>query len=417
MMRSAPVLNMVLKKRALKGKEDPDRIDERCGIAGRARPDGALIWIHAASVGEAQSALVLVDQLLQHAPSIHILVTTGTQTSAKRMKDSLPDRAIHQFMPLDHPDWTNRFLDHWQPDCVFWMESELWPNILNSIKARGIPAGLINARLSPRSYRRWKLIKGSISDLLNTFDIILTQSESDADNFKALGAKNVMSRGNLKYSAAPLPFDDGDFKKLQAAIGLRPVIVYASTHDGEEKIAAELHDLLVHTSPDLLTVIIPRHPQRGTQVADGIKAMGLNALLRSENKALPDTDTQIYIADTLGEMGLFYRVARIAYVGRSLSNDGGGGHNPLEPALLNCAVIHGKNIQNLRDIYDEMQSVNACIMAEDKDALTQKLAALLGDDEMVDGYIKRAREFSNTKVHVIDNVMNELKPILEDADI
>lgn len=417
MMRSAPVLNMVLKKRALKGKEDPDRIDERRGIAGRARPDGALIWIHAASVGEAQSALVLVDQLLQHAPSIHILVTTGTQTSAKRMKDSLPDRAIHQFMPLDHPDWTNRFLDHWQPDCVFWMESELWPNILNSIKARGIPAGLINARLSPRSYRRWKLIKGSISDLLNTFDIILTQSESDADNFKALGAKNVMSRGNLKYSAAPLPFDDGDFKKLQAAIGLRPVIVYASTHDGEEKIAAELHDLLVHTSPDLLTVIIPRHPQRGTQVADDIKAMGLNALLRSENKALPDTDTQIYIADTLGEMGLFYRVARIAYVGRSLSNDGGGGHNPLEPALLNCAVIHGKNIQNLRDIYDEMQSVNACIMAEDKDALTQKLAALLGDDEMVEGYIKRAREFSNTKVHVIDNVMNELKLILEDADI
>ncbi len=411
--RAKPLFNKVLAKRIAKGKEDAQRLDERRGIVTRDRPKGTLIWVHAASVGEAQSALILIETLLKANQTARILVTTGTRTSAARMETALPERAFHQFIPLDHPEWVARFLDHWKPDTAFWMESELWPNMLAAMKERNIPAALINARLSEKSMGRWRFVKNSIAELLSTFQIILAQSEHDAQNFRSLGAGHVIATGNLKYSASPLPYNEDDFKAIKGITGQRPTIVYASTHGGEEDIAASIHDILANAFPDLLTIIIPRHPDRGTAIQDTLAAKHTGVLAREQAMNLPDENTRIYIANTLGEMGLFYRLSDIVYVGRSLSNDGGGGHNPLEPALLNCAVLHGANIQNLQDIYNDMQAENACIAAQNAEDLAQKLEWLLSDAEERGNFINRARDFSNTKTHVIEDVMKHISPMLD----
>lgn len=412
--KSEPFLNGLLQKRLSKGKEDAERVEERKGASNLKRPEGMLIWLHAASVGEAQSALILVQSLLNQNPDIQVLVTTGTKTSAKRMETSLPDRAFHQFVPLDHPEWVSRFLDHWEPDAVLWMESELWPNKLLEIKARDIPAALVNARLSSKSLGRWKLVKNSIAHLLSAFDVILAQSEDDALNFRQLGAKNVISSGNIKYSAAPLPFDDRALTDLRAVIGNRPTIVYASTHDGEEEIIANTHGILENAFPDLLSIIIPRHPERGASIVEALEADHHGITLRDQNKALPDANTRFYIANTLGEMGLFYRLSEIVYVGRSLSKDGGGGHNPLEPALLNCAILHGKNIQNLKDIYANMQAANACISLDGSNDLAQRIEWLLSNDQERDAFIARAHEFASAQSHVVDTVLEHVLPLLEE---
>ncbi|MEZ5919450.1 MAG: glycosyltransferase N-terminal domain-containing protein [Alphaproteobacteria bacterium] len=200
---SETLLRAVLKKRVAGGKEDPARLNEREGVANWARPEGQLLWLHAASVGEAQSALILIEKLLALNPALHILVTTGTVTSAQLMEKKLPERAFHQFYPLDHPRWVTRFLDHWRPNMVLWMESELWPNMLSEIGKLSIPCALINARLSPRSYKRWRAFRHSAEALLRTFDVILTQTPQDKDYYDTLGAPQVIAAGNLKYSAHP----------------------------------------------------------------------------------------------------------------------------------------------------------------------------------------------------------------------
>ncbi|NCT41434.1 MAG: 3-deoxy-D-manno-octulosonic acid transferase [Alphaproteobacteria bacterium] len=415
MTQSEPLLNRLLRARVAKGKENAERLDERRGISAKPRPDGHVFWVHAASVGEAQSALILVHSIIKQTPDAHILVTTGTQTSAKHMEDALPARAFHQFIPLDHPQWVARFLDHWCPDAAFWMESELWPNMLSAIKARNTPAALINARLSKQSLARWRLVRGSIATLLSTFDVILAQSDDDAENFMSLGARDVVASGNLKYSAAPLGFDAKDLAMMRISVGARPVIVYASTHDGEESIAADLHGMLEAAYPDLLSIIIPRHPNRGAAILVALEADHHNVMLRGADKVQPDDNTSIYIADTMGEMGLFYRLGSIVYVGRSLSADGGGGHNPLEPAQLHCAVVHGKHVQNLADIYDDMQAHNACISVHDQDDLLQKLEWLLSDDAARDEYVRRAYDFANAKGHVIDIVLKHIQPIIDEG--
>lgn len=410
-----PLFNRLLTKRTAKGKEDAQRLDERRGIATLERPQGTLLWLHAASVGEAQSALILIKHLLSENTDIRILVTTGTRSSAKRMEEALPDRAFHQFIPLDHPEWVEGFLDHWKPDAAFWMESELWPNMLSAIKARSIPAVLVNARLSPRSLGRWKLVKNSIAELLSTFNVILAQSERDAENFHSLGANQAKATGNLKYSATPLPCDEADFKAIKGVVGQRPVIVYASTHAGEEEIAADIHAILENAFPDLLSIIIPRHPERGYDIEAELNKTHKGVIARGATKNLPSPDTRIYIANTLGEMGLFYRLSEIVYVGRSLSNDGGGGHNPLEPALLHCAVVHGANIQNLQDIYDDMQAHSACISVENAEELAQKIQWLLSNEDQKQAYISKAYEFAQAKSDVIDTVMEHVTPLIEEA--
>ncbi len=412
---SAPLLNRILQIRLGKGKEDPERINEKKAIISRPRPAGALIWIHAASVGEAQSALILIKHLLEHFPSAHILITTGTLTSATIMESKLPPNAFHQFYPLDHPTWVNRFLDHWSPNAVLWMESELWPNMLRAIKDRNIPSALINARMSKKSFKSWRKLTPIITPMLSTFNNILCQTEEDATLFKHLGAKNTLVTDNLKYSAQKLPSNSDELQEIRDATYNRPIWLYASTHAGEEKIACNIHQKLKADIPDLLTIIVPRHPERRDDILKTCSMPELNIILRTDDKVFPTDDTDIYIADTLGELGLFYRLAPIAVIGRSLSDDGGGGHNPIEAAQLGCVVLHGPNVQNLQDIFDEMDSANAAIPIDTEQHLYDKLHALFNNPDEVEEQQNIALTYSRQKVKIIDTVRDALQPILHEA--
>jgi 3-deoxy-D-manno-octulosonic-acid transferase len=410
---SAPVLGALLHFRLRRGKEDGMRIGERRGVASRARPHGPLVWIHAASVGEAQSALILLDSIKTRLAGAHVMVTTGTLTSAVLMERRLPAFAFHHFVPLDHPAYTARFLDHWHPDLALWMESELWPNMLHDIARRGIPAILLNARLSDRSFARWGFAPGFARQLLSAFSLILAQSKEDARRFESLGAANVAITNNIKYSASPLHVDDLAFSTLRLAVQERPLWVYASTHAGEEKLGCDMHKRLKEIWPDLLTILVPRHPERREDVAAACFESGLKFALRSQSLALPGPDDDIYIADTLGELGLFYALSPISMIGRSFSNDGGGGHNPVEAAQFGCAVLTGPNNQYQRGLYDGMAEHGAVLECKTPEDLFAHLRDLLANPGHLDEQRKKSRTFVENSDDVITLVLNALAPYLK----
>lgn len=412
-----PLFRSLLERRVKDGKEISVRILEREGISSRPRPAGPLIWVHAASVGESQSALILVTRLLRAYSKAHILMTTGTVSSAMLMEKKLPERTFHQFYPADHPDWVKAFLDHWQPNFVIWMESELWPNMLSEIGRRNIPAALVNARLSQKSFNRWLWIKNTAKEILGAFSLVLAQSDKEAERYKILGARNVTATGNLKYSAQPLPCNDQDLQILTASVSGRPLWVFASTHKGEEAMACRIHQHLKTALPELLTIIIPRHPERREEIAHICEQQKLQFILRGEEKSLPKENTDIYIADTFGELGLFYRLSPIACIGRSFSDDGGGGHNPIEAAQLNCAVLHGKNVQYQQDLYDEMNNKGAAAEIRDEADLRNMLLELLSYPGKSKSYQKDALNYARSKEKVIDVVLENLKPCLEQAGL
>lgn len=417
---SKPLLCSLLQKRLQAGKETLRSIDEKKAIITKARDENkSLIWLHAASVGEAQSALILIQTLINNYDEVNILITSGTITSAQLLEKNLPPNAIHQFYPLDHPDWVSSFLDHWRPDMSIWMESELWPNMLRQIDRRNIPAVLVNAHLSDKSYRFWKMLKRSARQILSLFDCILCQTEKDAVQFRSLvSTTDIVYTDNLKYSAAPLAHDSNSLSQMQGAFSGRPVWLYASTHKGEEEIACELHSRLKHDVPDLLTIIIPRHPQRSKEIEETLKKYTtLTVTFRGEEHALPKAETDIYVADTLGELGLFYRLAPIACIGRSFSDDGGGGHNPIEAMQLGCAVIHGPNVHNLQDIYDELDRHHAGINAETVEELQNSLMHYLTNEQDLAALQKKGLSLAQQKNNVIHAVMREITPILEKAGI
>ncbi len=405
---SAPALKILLNQRLKAGKEDERRLAERMGIPSKKRPSGRVFWLHAASVGEAQSALILINALLAANSDIHIVVTSGTLTSANLMESRLPDRAFHQFYPLDHPKWCESFLNHWQPDAVLWMESELWPNMLGAVKARRIPAVLVNARLSQRSFTRWSMAKGTVRDLLSAFTLILAQTPDDKTRFETLGHSHVVMSDNIKYSASPLPYNESALSALQAMTGSRPCWVYASTHDGEEALTCDTHKKLKETFPDALSIIVPRHPERRDAIADTVRAHGLSFALRSQSESI-DEATDIYIADTLGELGLFYKLCPAAVIGRSFSNDGGGGHNPIEAAQFGCAVLSGPNIQYQTDLFTSMENENAVTILQDKSDLAPALLSLYENPEQLIAMQDNAKRFANDKAHVIDTVLHFLQ--------
>ncbi len=409
---SGPVLKQLLARRSARGKEDPARLSERMGTPARLRPDGPLIWLHAASVGEAQSALILIDALLEAYPGLNILVTTGTVTSAELMEKRLPARAFHQYVPLDHPGWVSHFLNHWTPDAALWMESELWPNMLMAIQSRAIPCALINARLSDASYTRWKRLPGLARNILKSFQIILTQTDKDAQRYTSLGAQKAMATDNLKYSAPPLPYIEEDLNTLSKATHNRPLWVYASSHAGEEELAARVHMDLAEEFPDLLTIIVPRHPHRGVEIEDQLTIMGVTATRRTSDKTPPAHSTDIYIADTLGEMGLFYRLGKIVFVGRSFSHDGGGGHNLIEPAQLECTVLTGPNVQFQQQILDDMLDQDALLQVKTQTHLTGALRQLFSEPDYLQSQVEKAGAFARQKTHIIETVMTQLKPVL-----
>lgn len=411
---SGPALNALLNYRVFKGKELSSRVNEKRGITTRSRPNAALIWLHAASVGEVQSALIVIKKVAKLCPNASILVTTGTITSAKLIENKLPPNAFHQFYPLDHPVWVKRFFKHWKPDFVLWMESELWPNMLSEIKKNKTPALLLNAHMSDKSYKGWKKLPSLIGSMLSTFQIVLCQTETDKQRYEDLGAIKTNITDNLKYSAHALPVDKTALEALSTAQTKRPVWLYASTHTPEEKIACNIHKKLKHHIPDLLTIIVPRHPERRSSIKESCETTGLSLCFRGNEHKLPSLQDDIYIADTLGELGLFYYISPIACIGRSLSADGGGGHNPIEAAQHNCAILHGPNVQNLQQIFDEMHQADAALQCSDTDDLYQKLLSLFKNPEEVQDLQDKATNYANKKNGVIDVVMKEIIPLLDE---
>ena len=411
-----PLLELLLKSRLRRGKEDGPRLPERMGRPSRPRPPGRLVWVHAASIGEAQSAMILIEAMGKISSDIAVMVTTGTVTSASLMERRLPAFAFHQYAPLDNPLWVSEFLDHWKPDLALWMESELWPNMLLQLKKRNIPAVLVNARLSDTSYRNWSYAKDAARTIVQSFSLVLAQTEKDADYYRALGAANVVVSDNIKYSAQPLEHDALALSALKLSIGDRPVWVYASTHAGEESLACRVHKSLKETLPNLLTIIVPRHPQRREEIAGVCFENSAKYTLRSNNTALPAIDDDIYIADTLGELGLFYTLCDIAMIGRSFSDDGGGGHNPVEAAQLNCVVVTGPKNQFQRQLYDDMRSDDAVIEVQDERELGAVIGDLLLNEQKFADIKTRTSLFASRKAQVVDGVLEKIAPLLRDTE-
>lgn len=372
---ATPLVPYLLKRRLARGKEHPLRMDERRGEPTARRPAGTLVWVHGASVGELAAAIPLIARL--RADGVNILVTTGTVTSAAFAGDRLPRGTIHQFVPLDAPGFVTRFLDHWRPNLALLVESDLWPNMIMAARRREIPLIVVNGRMSARSFERWRYLPDTIEALLGRLDLCLVRTATDAERFAALGAPRITTTGNLKLDVPPLPVDEAKLKKLAAAIAGRPVIAAASTHLGEETAVIETQRRLKSTFRGLLTILVPRHPERGASIASAIAAAGLTSALRSHGQ-LPHAGTDIYIADTLGELGLIYRIAPIVFMGGSLIPH--GGQNPIEPAKFGAAILHGPHVANFADIYAALDGAKGAELVPDPDRLPVRVGALLKDD-------------------------------------
>ena len=402
---AAPLIRLVVTRRIRAGKEDPQRYRERFGEPGLARPDGPLVWVHAASVGESLSVLALVERIAAERPGLVILVTTGTVTSARLMRERLPPAVLHQYAPLDRLPWIRRFLDHWRPGLALWVESEFWPNTLSEVRARAIPLVLLNARVSAQSFAGWRRFPGISRRLLDRFDLCLPQSAGDRDRLAALGAARIGPPGNLKFAADALPADPAAEAAMRAAVGARPRWLAASTHPGEEEIVAAAHRILRQRVTDLLTLIVPRHPGRGPQIAQTLAGAGLAVRLRSRGEA-PDAATDIYVADTVGELGLFYRLAPIAFVGGSLVAH--GGQNLLEPAKLGCAVLHGPDMANFAAIVTEMREAAATETVGDAASIAAAVGRLLADESLRQERAAAAAEVARRKANILDAVTGAL---------
>ena len=369
---SAPLLRLMLRRRAATGKEVSGRLGERYGIEPAPRPDGKLLWLHAASVGEALSVLPVLAAL---PADIFTLFTTGTVTSARLLLQRLPEaglagRVMHRFVPLDVPAWVARFLDHWRPDLAAFVESEIWPNTLAACRARNIPSVLLNGRMSVRSAARWCHLPSFAAELIGGFAWIAAQSEEDARRLISLGGRHVEALGNLKFAAADLPVDGAELARLRDLLGDRPRWLAASTHPGDEEAVFDVHRGLAGAHPGLLTAIVPRHPERGAAIAAVLDGAPRRALGQ-------DPGGGVWIADTLGEVGLLYRLFPIVFMGKSFGS--GGGQNPLEPARLGCAVATGPATANFADAVTALRAAGGLAEVADPAALAMWVDAMLGD--------------------------------------
>jgi 3-deoxy-D-manno-octulosonic-acid transferase len=402
-----PLAPALIKRRLKLGKEDPARIGERRGLSRDVRPHGPLVWIHGASVGEVLAAAALIERL--RALNIRILLTSGTVTSAAIVAKRFPADIIHQYVPYDSPRYVARFLDHWRPSLALFIESDLWPNLILSSAARRVPMVLINGRMSQRSFPRWRRVVGTISALLDKFDICLAQSRTDAERFSALGCRNVVTTGNLKLDVPAPPADSAKLERLMALTRGRPVWVAASTHPGEEDILIEAHKTLSGFFPGLLTVIVPRHPDRGTSIARTIIAAGLKPALRSREE-LPTAATDIYVGDTMGELGLFYRLAGIVFMGGSLVEH--GGQNPIEAVKLGAAIVHGPHVFNFTDVYEALDRSGGARKLDDEHAIVEQVGQLLANPDSRDEMVAASAQVVEDLGGALERTLTALEPYL-----
>ena len=403
-----PLAPALLNWRRRRGKEDPRRMAERMGYPSVARPAGPLVWLHGASVGEGIALLPLVERLV--ARGLNVLVTSGTVTSATILADRLPAGALHQYLPLDIPGFLARFLAHWRPGLALVAESEIWPNMLRMVHEQGVPLMLVNARLSPRSFARWGKAPKVIGSLLSRIELCLAQTRDDAMRLQQLGAPNVEVSGNLKYDVPAPPYAQAALAQMTGAVGARPVWFAASTHAGEEDIILRVHQRLVQSFPDLLTILAPRHARRGPQIAQAAAGFGLPAALRSRGDQITP-GTQFYIADTMGEMGLFYRLASIVLVGKSLG-EARGGQNPIEPAKLGATVLHGPHVGNFMQVYQDLAAAQGAMEVADEAELEAALRLYFSDPALLRRSGRATQEAVERFGGATGRIMQALEPWL-----
>lgn len=408
---TSPFIPFYLEHREKKGKEIKDRLPERYGIASVQRPDAPLIWVHGASVGESLSALKLINQLISNNPHLHVLMTSGTVTSSQILKDKLGKQVVHQFMPLDHPKWVTRFLDYWKPDGMIWLESEIWPVLFREAERRDIPACLINARLSGKSFKHWRKVNGFIKRSLSLFKLCLTQSSWDTERYKMLGLTIARTFGNLKYTSNPLLVDQKMLKKLEKQCDGREICLMASSHEGEEEVAIAAYKALKKTYPSLLFILAPRHPRRADYVKKLCENAGLTVKMHSVN--IPEMTAiadDIYLVDKIGEMGLFYSLSPVTVMGGSFAQK--GGHNPIEPAQLGSAIIMGPHFFNFREICNDFRNAKAMDFVQDQNELVNKISSLLKNKEKQRKSCENAFKLVSEKATLLDDTVSEIVSFL-----
>ena len=395
--------------RASSGKEDLSRLGEKFGNSSRERPQGNLIWVHGASVGECLAALPLVARLLEK-PGQNVLVTSGTVTSARLLAERLPPNAFHQYAPIDRHDVVQKFLDYWRPDLALFIDSELWPNRVVQTREAGVPMALVNARLSSRSYKRWCRVPGAARKLLSSIDKCLAQDTHVAEQLTFLGAQDVVISGSLKADSPPLPYDKTALDAFRETADARPLFLAAQTHKGEEEIILQAAQLVYAARPQTLAILVPRHPDRGDAIAALAQASGFTVERRAQG-ALPTAETQVYVADTLGELGLFYRAVNFVFLGGSLVPL--GGHNPLEAAILGRSVLTGPHIENFEESFRTLLSAQGNEPISTAKQLAQEILLLLSKPDMANERGKRAKAAVSQLAGALNQTMDAAEELLE----
>ncbi len=399
--------------RKFRGKEDLYRFSERKGLATIDRPNGKLVWLHCASVGEAQSALPIIKKLIKEIDA-NFLITTGTISSYQIIKKRVPKKVYHQYIPIDLNRYNKRFLKYWNPDLVLWFESELWPNILLLLQERNIKHLIINARMSEKSFQKWKYFPSTAKKILSGFDLCITQSKEDSIKFKFFGTENVIDLVNIKYFVPKLDVESDQLKFFTNSFKGRKVWLAASTHEGEELLVADIHISLSKKIPNLLTIIAPRHPNRRKSIEKMLLEKKLDFSIRSRGE-IPDFKTDIYLADSIGEMGLWYSICKIVFLGKSII--GKGGQNPIEPSLFGCAVICGSHVENFSEVVRELLNVEAIIQIDSMEDIQNELFMLLNNVNHASDIGIKAKNFVINKSKFIDKFFEKIMPEIEKCEI
>lgn len=391
--------------RANKGKEDRARRGERYGYASVERPSGPLVWLHAASVGESLAIMPLIKRM--ESFGINLVLTTGTVTSASVASERISERTIHQYVPLDVQRSIRRFLNHWQPDLAIFAESEIWPTTMQELSARNVPQVLVNARMSDRSNRRWNKRPALAETVFSHLTLVIAQSELDGERFQALGAPHVTVAGNLKMDVGVPIADETEIHTIRHAIGNRPVWMAVSTHAGEEEAVATVHRMVASRRPDLLTVLVPRHPDRADEVRGELKRHGLKVVTRSSRKPIT-AQTQVFLGDTIGEMGLYLRLGEIAFMGKSLKAE--GGQNPIEPTMTGAAILSGRYVQNFRTVYQQLLDAGGARLVSDEPMLAAMIVHLLDNPAETNAMREAAKGVVATMTGALEKTITRLDP-------
>jgi len=402
-----PAVPFYLSRRLARGKEERDRLGERYGVSTLERPAGRLVWVHAASIGEMNAVGPLMERMA--ACGLKVLLTTGTVTSGRLAAERAGSGILHQYAPLDIGPYVDRFLDHWRPDAAILVESEVWPIIFRRLHDRKIPLAVVNGRMSKTSARNWSLVSGTMRELMSGIAACLAQTDEDAERFRRFGVRSIEVSGNLKFDRAPLPVDADELGRFRQALAGRPVWLAASSHEGEEELAWNVQRALCERLDNPLLIVVPRHPGRGAAIAESLSARGATVCRRSLGR-LPGPDVSVYVADTLGELGLFYTLSPVAFIGGSLSAR--GGQNPIEAIQLGCAILHGPHVANFAGLYEALEASSGGSVIGGEEELRAGVERLLGDADARARQAEAAREVVRRAGGALEGTWAVLAPLL-----